>query len=130
MASKREPLSVTHPELAAQADGWDPTTVTAGTAKKLKWKCPKEHSWTTGIINRATKGTGCPSCSGRLAIPGETDLATTHPELAAQAAEWDPTTVKAGTNRKLKWRCDSEFYMATNVGIIRRASEEGVNEKI
>ena len=99
-------LATTHPELAAQADGWDPTTVTAGTAKKLKWKCPKDHSWTTGIINRATKGTGCPSCSGRLAIPGETDLATTHPELAAQAAGWDPTIVKAGTNRKLKWRCD------------------------
>ena len=99
-------LATTHPELASEADGWDPSTVTAGTHKKLKWKCPKEHTWTTGIINRAKDGTGCPFCSGRLAIPGETDLATTHPELAAQAVGWDPTTVKAGTNKKLKWCCD------------------------
>ena len=98
-------LMTTHPELAAEAEGWDPTTVTAGTHKKLQWKCPLEHTWTTGITNRTKDGTGCPSCSGRLAIPGETDLATTHPILAGEAVGWDPTTVKAGTNRKLKWRC-------------------------
>jgi hypothetical protein len=28
------PLSVTHPELAKEADGWDPATVTAGSNKK------------------------------------------------------------------------------------------------
>ena len=99
-------LATTHPELAAEAHGWDPTTVTAGTHKKLKWKCSLEHTWTTGLINRTKDGTGCPSCSGRVAIPGETDLATTHPELAAQAVGWDPTTVKAGTStKKLKWGC-------------------------
>lgn len=106
-------LATTHPEIAAQADGWDPTTVTAGTHKKLKWKCQLEHKWTTGIINRTKDGTGCPSCSGRLAIPGETDLATTHPELATEAVGWDPTTVKAGTNKKLKWRClDGHEWLA------------------
>jgi hypothetical protein len=99
-------LATTHPELAAQADGWDPSTVTAGTHKKLKWKCPKEHTWTTEIVNRAKDGTGCPSCSGRIAISGETDLATTHPEIAAEAVDWDPTKVKAGTSKKLKWQCE------------------------
>ena len=99
-------LATTHPELAEQADGWDPTTVTEGTSKKLRWKCAQDHTWTTGVINRAKNGTGCPSCSGRVAIPGETDLATTHPELAKEAVGWDPTTVKAGTSaRKSKWRC-------------------------
>ena len=98
-------LATTHPDIAAQADGWDPTTVTAGTGKKLKWKCALNHTWTTGITNRTKAGTGCPSCSGRIAIPGETDLATTHPDIAAEADGWDPTTVKAGTNRKLSWSC-------------------------
>ena len=100
-------LATTHPELAAQADGWDPTTVTAGTSKKLSWRCEFGHQWITGLTNRTREnGTGCPSCSGRVAIPSETDLATTHPELAKQAVGWDPTTVKAGTsNRKSKWRC-------------------------
>jgi hypothetical protein len=100
-------LATTHPELAAQANGWDPRTVSAGTHKKSQWKCSQRHIWTTGIINRAKDGTGCPYCSGRIAIPGETDLATTHPQLAAEAVGWDPTTVKAGTGKKLKWRCPS-----------------------
>jgi len=30
----------------------------------------------------------------------------------------------------LKGRHDSEFYLVTNVGIIRRTSKEGDNEKI
>ena len=99
-------LATTHPELAAQADGWDPTNVTAGTSKKLSWRCEFGHQWITGLTNRTREsGTGCPSCSGRVAIPGETDLATTHPELATQAVGWDPTKVKAGTNEKLKWCC-------------------------
>jgi hypothetical protein len=99
-------LATTHPELSREAVGWDPTTITAGTSKKLRWKCAQDHTWTTGVINRAKNGTGCPYCSGLRAIPGETDLATTHPELAAEAVGWDPTTVKAGTTaRKSKWRC-------------------------
>jgi hypothetical protein len=99
-------LATTHPDIAAQADGWDPTTVTGGTSKKLRWRCAQDHTWTTGVINRAKNGTGCPSCSGRVSISGETDLATTHPELSKEAVGWDPTTVKAGTSsRKLRWRC-------------------------
>ena len=99
-------LATTHPEIAAEAVGWDPTTITAGSSKKLLWECKFGHQWKTGLANRAQKnGTGCPSCSGRIPIPGETDLATTHPDLALQAAGWDPTKVKAGTNKKLNWRC-------------------------
>jgi DNA-directed RNA polymerase subunit RPC12/RpoP len=98
-------LATTHPEIAAEADGWDPTTVTAGTNKKLDWKCAHNHTWTTGVFNRTRAGTGCPSCSGRIAVLGETDLATTHPEIAVEADGWDPTTVKAGTNQKLTWTC-------------------------
>jgi hypothetical protein len=100
-------LATTHPELAAEADGWDPTTVTAGSGKRYGWRCSKGHEWLTSVSQRTGRGTGCPSCSGRVAVPGETDLATTHPELAAQAVGWDPTTVKPGTNRKLKWQCSN-----------------------
>ncbi len=45
----KEPLSVTHPELATQADGWDPTTVTAGNAGKKLWQCLKEHVYTSVV---------------------------------------------------------------------------------
>lgn len=35
-------------------------------------------------ITSRVEGHGCPYCSGLLAIPGENDLATLYPEIAAQ----------------------------------------------
>ena len=97
-------LATTHPELAKQADGWDPKKVIAGTGKKLKWKCSKKHEWEASG-NTRVKGIGCPVCSNQKLLVGYNDLATTHPELAKQADGWDPKKVIAGTHKKLQWRC-------------------------
>ena len=104
MAIGKEPLSVTNPGLAAQADGWDPTTLTAGSNIKVGWKCSEGHRWMSTVNNRSV-GNGCPVCSGRKIIAGLNDLATTNPELAAQADGWDASTVSAGSGRKVRWRC-------------------------
>ena len=100
-------LAETHPELSAQADGWDPTTVTRGSDKKRSWKCEHGHVWAASTLSR-TSGSGCPICSGHTALAGFNDLATTHPELAAQADGWDPKTVKARSGKKVRWKgeCD------------------------
>lgn len=56
-------LRTTHPELANEADGWDPTSVTAGSSStKKKWKCSDGHTWKTSVAQR-TDGHGCPTCS-------------------------------------------------------------------
>jgi hypothetical protein len=99
-------LATTHPELAAQADGWDPTTVSAGSGRKVRWRCQHGHTWDAPVSNRS-RGHGCPVCSGLTALAGLNDLATTHPELAAQADGWDPTTLSAGSNKKMGWKCQN-----------------------
>jgi len=38
-------LATTNPELARQADGWDPTSITGGVEKKLLWRCNLGHQW-------------------------------------------------------------------------------------
>jgi hypothetical protein len=98
-------LATVNPELAAQADGWDPTTVTAGSNKKVGWKCELGHRW-EATVNGRTSGNGCAVCSGRAVLSGFNDLATVNPELAAQADGWDPTTVTAGSKKKLGWKCE------------------------
>jgi hypothetical protein len=98
-------LATTHPELAAQADGWDPTTVVSGTNKKLSWFCKVGHSWVATVNSRTMQKTGCPICANKQVLAGYNDLATTHPELAAQADGWDPTTVIAGNHRQFLWKC-------------------------
>ncbi len=99
-------LATTHPELAAQADGWDPTTVSAGSDKRARWKCKHGHKWNAAVSSRAGNSRGCPICAGKAVLAGFNDLATTHPELAAQADGWDPTTVIAGSHKKLRWKCN------------------------
>jgi len=104
--NEKQPLSVTHPELAKEADGWDAKTVTAGSGKKMSWKCPIGHTYISAIGLRArTNGTGCPICSGRKILVGFNDLKTLNPELANEAHEWDPTTVTIGSNKKVSWKC-------------------------
>ena len=101
----RKSLAETHPELAAQADGWDPTTVFEKSDKKRMWKCSEGHSYSMQVKNMAL-GSGCPICLNDRIVPGINDLATTHPKIAAQASGWDPTTVSRGATLRRKWRCD------------------------
>lgn len=56
------PLSLTHPELAREAVGWDPSQVTSGSNKKVLWKCTSGHEWQALISNRS-RGRGCRICS-------------------------------------------------------------------
>jgi hypothetical protein len=55
-------LATTNPELAEQADGWDPTTVVAFTNKRVAWKCEHGHKWKSFISSRS-QGIGCPGCA-------------------------------------------------------------------
>ena len=88
---EKQPLSVTHPELAKEADGWDPESITLGSSKKLSWKCIKQHTWDAPVSNRALQGTGCPYCAGKKVMKGDNDLASEHPELINQCDGWNPT---------------------------------------
>jgi hypothetical protein len=56
-------LKTTHPILAAEAYGWDASTVTSGSStKKFAWKCESGHIWKTTVAQRSD-GHGCPTCS-------------------------------------------------------------------
>ncbi len=99
-------LGTVDPELAKEADGWDPTQVLAGTHDKKKWRCELGHSWTAEVKSRRPPDSrGCPYCSGNKVLAGFNDLATKIPELAKEADGWDPQTVTTCSNRKVKWKC-------------------------
>ena len=97
-------LETTHPEIAKEVHNYDPKGLTAGSGKKVDWICSKKHIWSATAYTRI-QGSGCPYCSGMHSVVGETDLATTHPELVNLVFEWDPKQVKAGSNKKLNWKC-------------------------
>ncbi len=107
-------MATTHPYLAAQADGWDPTTLVAGSNKMLAWKCELNHEWKAQASTRL-RGDGCPYCGNRRVQPGFNDLLTTHPDLAAQAVGWDPTTVTFGSNKERAWKCEIGHSYSTSI---------------
>ncbi len=115
-------LATTHPQAAAMlADPALATQLTALSNKKVEWRCEHGHIWAAPPSRITRQGSGCPYCSGRLAIPGKTDLATTHPALAAQLADpTQATALKAGSSRKVEWRCpEGHAYKATPLNRMR-----------
>jgi hypothetical protein len=107
-------LASLHPALAAEADGWDPETVGAGSNAKRGWKCALGHTWGARIPDRL-KGNGCPYCNRRALLPGFNDLATERPDIAAEAHGWDPSTVMPRTSHRREWRCVEGHVWETNV---------------
>ena len=123
-------LAAQYPDIAAQ---WHPTknhaltpdAVAANSHRKVWWLCEKGHEWQAIVKSRVT-GCGCPVCAHRRLAPGENDLGTTHPGLAAQ---WHPERngtltpqgVVAGTRRKVWWRCEKghewQATVASRTGI-------------
>ena len=89
-------IDKTHPELIKE---WDydkngelsPDLISYGATKKIWWKCKEGHSWQATPNDRTSRGNGCPYCSNRKALPGETDLITVRPDLAK---EWNYRKIK------------------------------------
>ena len=119
---EKQPLSVTHPELAMEADGWDPSALTFGSAKKVNWRCSLGHSYQTTIVKRTSRGHACPYCSGHQVLPGFNDLMTTHPQIAFEALGWDARKVSAGSNLVKLWKCSLEHSYQSAVA--KRSSRD------
>lgn len=108
-----------YPELAKEwdyeknaNDGIFFDEVSAGSNKKVWWKCKNNHSFQRRIHERTNRHYGCPYCSGRQILSGFNDFATKCPELLA---EWDykknnklgidPTKIGVGFRPKVWWIC-------------------------
>lgn len=102
-------VATTHPKAAAlMVDKKLRTKLTGSSNKKVEFWCgnPKHDHWTAPLSNVARQGTRCPQCSGRRPISGKSDLATTHPKLAAELVDRSlATTLKPGSNTSVLWQC-------------------------
>lgn len=110
----KSPLSETHPQLAKE---WvecvdtllTPDTVTSGSNKEVKWKCPTcGEIYPANIANRALRKSGCPYCAGIKVLKGVNDLQTVNPELANEWSDRNsisPSEVLPFSHQKVYWKC-------------------------
>jgi hypothetical protein len=109
-------LETTHPDIALQANGWDPQEVTSGSGKKLSWKCSIGHTYFAQISNKTRRGDQCPICSGKKILIGYNDLQTTHPKLCLELVNpSDGLTIGSGSDKKLAWVCPSQHKWKASV---------------
>lgn len=123
MKQKFTPLSV-HPGLQKEWNseknaGMNPEKIPVSSLEKVWWKCQKGHEWQAAVVSRYA-GSGCPYCKGKRVIPGETDLASTHPEIARQwnyekNEDLTPEMVSAGSGKRVWWICDKGHEWQTVV---------------
>ena len=87
----------------------DPSTISGGYNRKVWWLGTCGHEWEASPNKRLYGGQGCPVCQNLKLVVGVNDLATTHPEIAA---EWHPKKNDKspedyvwGTHIKAWWKC-------------------------
>lgn len=116
-------LATLRPDLAAE---WDcdlnertAQEVGTGSGYKAWWRDRFGHSWQATVNNR-NHGTRCPVCVGQQVLAGFNDLATKHPDIAA---EWDigrngfgPSEIAASSNKRTWWLCDQGHSWQMKVG--------------
>lgn len=106
-------VATTHP---AHIEDWNydkntilPTEVTAGSNKKVWWKCTKcGHEWQAMVSTKTRAESGCPLCVNRIIVKGKNDFATEHPELMLEWSDRntiDPTTIASRSGKKAWWKC-------------------------
>lgn len=106
-------LATAFPELAAEwsqkNDPLAPSDVAVKANRKVWWRCRScGQEWQAKIADR-TDGHGCPVCAGERLTAGINDLATRHPDLAAEWGEANaplkPSMVWPKSRQNVWWRC-------------------------
>lgn len=97
-------LSVEHPELFNQLCDKE-LALLPGSHKKVEWKCSKGHIWEAEVKSRV-RGNGCPYCSGRIPIRGESDIESTRPDMYELLLD-QGKILAPYSHKSVTWRCKS-----------------------
>jgi len=105
-----------------------PSDVFPYSKTKVWWQCKKGHEYFMAIDSMVS-GAKCPCCTLRQAVPGETDLATTHPDVAklwhpTKNGDLTPLLVTERSAEKVWWQCEKghEWEERINVRVSRKSS--------
>lgn len=106
-------LATVNPVIAKE---WDyeknneisPEKTTAGSGKKVWWRCEKGHSWYASIVSR-NRGNGCPICANRIALKGYNDITSNERLMKSWDFEknstLDPAKLSIGSEKTAWWHC-------------------------
>jgi len=105
--------SIRFPEVAAEADGWDPLTASIKDRRRLTCKkcglsrvlCIRDRIKGNFNIAEITTSVPCTGCSGKSIWPGINDLLTRFPEVARHA-KFDASKVTFAAKKNKTFSCN------------------------
>lgn len=107
-------LTTTFPEVAALwhselNPGVAPTQVTAGSQRRVWWRCPDGHAYCASVSDRVRRrsSVGCNICSGRVIVAGINDLASIFPSTRDL---WDSDKNDPYNPQQVYYRSQKCFY--------------------
>ncbi len=110
--NNKETINVTHSYLVQEwVDEKNipllPSDVTAGSHKKVWWRCSEGHEWKAQVSSRCLYSSGCPRCSEikNSVRTVRKPLATLYPEIFNELKDKEITVVGAGSHKELAWVC-------------------------
>lgn len=107
-------IATTHPHLVVE---WadieiSPTEVTSNSEHKIRWQCAHGHIWRTSPRHRTKSKSKCPTCAGKIAVTGFSDLSSAYPTIAE---EWDDEKdvekVLPGSHYVAQWKCKDHGHV-------------------
>ena len=93
------------------------TQLTQYSGRSVMWLCSSGHIWEAKVFTR-THGHGCQQCHLQklAAVVGVSDLATTHPDLAAELKEKSlATRLTKGQRLSVDWVCENGHEWTASV---------------
>lgn len=117
-------LEFLYPEIASEwssKNGIKASEVRPMSNKSYLWECSNGHEYQAYPYHRVGNGSGCPLCYGRVAISGETDLATLRPDILSL---WSPKNtinpqeVTVASSIKVLWVCTRGHEWRSSVSTI------------
>jgi predicted RNA-binding Zn-ribbon protein involved in translation (DUF1610 family) len=97
-------LAEEFPEIALEADGWDPSLIYSHSDLILSWRCSTcRNPWPARVANRTRDlRSGCPWCLTKGKMP----LSFSYPEIASEAYGWNSNKVTQYGDGELEWKCN------------------------
>lgn len=107
-------ISTTHPELARSIVSPPPNSITISHSGIIHFQCPLCYFEWSSLLGRRkgdrAQDVSCSACSGRVAIPGISDLASLMPQVVplwSDKNSFPPERVPSGSEKKVYVNCSN-----------------------
>lgn len=130
-------LKTTHPDIASEAFGWDPSSVSRGSKVSKSWKCPKGHIYQMRVAHRTCtykgrkKAAGCRICNKgqKLKVTENNNLKAMLPKVASELVGLNSEKIYFKDRNYFVFKCPVGHFYKSRLWMQHRELGKRYNHK-